>query len=172
MTGNSLIDGIGDFLNISTTCTRYHSRFKILCMKNAGTLFSSRFIIIFMLAGSLTVRTQQAQETISMNSYLEDMPFSMPDISLPSFVDNTYNITEFGASGDGQNLNTDAFEKAIEACHAAGGGKVIVPPGIWLTGPIRFKSNVNLHVEKGALILFSHNHKDYPIIQKIIDTID
>ncbi len=138
-------------------------------MKNTSPLSSYRFLIIFMITGSMAIVRLHAQETVKMNAYPENLPFAMPDIVLPSFSDNAYYITDFGASGDGQTLNTDAFEKAMDACHAAGGGKVIVPQGIWLTGPIRFRSNVNLHVEKGALILFSRDHEDYPIIRNPVN---
>jgi len=61
-------------------------------------------------------------------------------------------------------MNTEAIAKAISACAKAGGGKVVIPAGIWLTGPIQMKSNLNLHVEKGALVIFSPNHQDYPLI--------
>jgi DNA sulfur modification protein DndE len=65
---------------------------------------------------------------------------------------------------DGFTLNTKAFADAIAACVKAGGGTVLVPPGTWLTGPIKLESNVNLHVEKGALVQFSSDIKDFPFI--------
>lgn len=97
--------------------------------------------------------------------YLKSAPFKMPDIALPVFADKTFNIKDFGAVGDGQTLNTAAFAKTIDACVKAGGGKVNVPPGSWLTGPIEMKSNVNLHVERGGLILFTTDFTQYPIIK-------
>ncbi len=138
-------------------------------MKQRYQFIFSRFPIILLITGSLSVTRQHAQETINMNAFLEDIPFSMPDIELPSFPENSFNIVDFGASGDGQTLNTDAFDKAIGACHAAGGGRIVVPAGIWLTGPIRFMSNVNLHLEQNALILFSRDHDDYPVIQNPVN---
>jgi DNA sulfur modification protein DndE len=74
-------------------------------------------------------------------------------------------ITDYGAVGDGKTMNTDAFHKAIEACAAGGGGRVIVPEGTFLTGPIQLMSEVDLHVERGAVVLFSRNHDDYPLIK-------
>ncbi|MEJ2634920.1 MAG: glycoside hydrolase family 28 protein [Calditrichia bacterium] len=88
----------------------------------------------------------------------------MPEIQLPQFPDTTFSITSFGAVGDGHTLNTEAFRKAIEACSRSGGGKVEVPPGVWLTGPIELKSYVNLHISRGALVVFSPDHSNYPII--------
>jgi polygalacturonase len=67
------------------------------------------------------------------------------------------NISDFGAVGDGKTSNTNAFSKAIDK-----GGKVIVPSGKYLTGPIHLKSNMTLHLEKDAVILFSDNFDDYP----------
>ena len=124
----------------------------------------NRFIIltiplVLICSGFLKSRAQQEDEIL---------PFPMPVVEPPSFQDTTFNITDFGAIADGQSLNTQAFKKAIDACHSAGGGIVLVPPGIWLTGPVEFKSNINLHVERGALIIFSRDHSEYPIIQNPI----
>lgn len=87
-----------------------------------------------------------------------------PDIPLPAFPDRKFNIADFGAVGDGKTMNTESFAKAIFACAKANGGRVIIPAGIWLTGPIRLASNINLHVEKGGLVIFSPNRSDYPLI--------
>ncbi|WP_379943004.1 glycoside hydrolase family 28 protein [Mariniflexile aquimaris] len=81
------------------------------------------------------------------------------------FPNNTFNIVDFGAISDGETNNSDAIKKAIEACSEAGGGKVIIPSGKFLTGPIHLKSNINLHLEEGAEVLFSTNAKDYlPVV--------
>ncbi len=108
-----------------------------------------------------------AQENIQweVNSYLENLPFKSFSILLPQFQDKDFNVKDYGAVGDGHTMNTEAFKKAIDECSNAGGGKVIVPPGLWLTGPIELKSNVNFNIERGALILFSPNHNDYPIVK-------
>lgn len=88
-----------------------------------------------------------------------------PEILLPSFPDKQFNIVDYGAVGDGKTMNTDAIAKAISACANAGGGKVVIPAGIWLTGPIQLQSNINLHVARGALVIFSPNRMDYPLIE-------
>jgi polygalacturonase len=97
--------------------------------------------------------------------YTSDLPFTMPEVKLPQFPDVVFDIKSYGAVGDGQTMNTGAFKRAIDACSNAGGGTVVVPPGLWLTGPIELKSNVNFHLKRGALVLFSRNHDDYPIIK-------
>jgi polygalacturonase len=82
-------------------------------------------------------------------------------IKAPTFKNKDYRITDFGASTDSTILSTKAFEKAIQTCAAGGGGRVVVPKGTFLTGAIHLKSNVNLHLEDGAKILFSRNPDDY-----------
>jgi polygalacturonase len=79
----------------------------------------------------------------------------------PHFPPRSFDIRRYGAVGDGTTMNTGAFRAAIEACHAAGGGQVLVPKGEFLTGPIHLLSNVNLHVTGGARILFSQDPADY-----------
>jgi polygalacturonase len=96
--------------------------------------------------------------------YLEGLPFPMGDIREPAFPRRTVSITSYGAAGDGVTMNTDAIQRAIRDCAGAGGGTVDVPPGIWLTGPIRLMSNIRLHVGKGAVVLFSRRFEDYPLI--------
>ena len=85
------------------------------------------------------------------------------EVALPTFADFVYNIVDFGAVGDGITSNTKAFKRAVEACHVTG-GQVLVPDGIWLTGPIELKSGVNLHLSDNALILFDKNPEEYPVI--------
>jgi len=77
-----------------------------------------------------------------------------------------HNILDYGAVADGKTKCTEAFARAIETCAAAhaGGGRVIVPRGTFLTGPIRLKSNINLHVERGALVMFSRDYDDYEMV--------
>jgi polygalacturonase len=79
----------------------------------------------------------------------------------PKFPARIFPLTKFGAAGDGRTDCSEAFAKAISACHDAGGGRVIVPKGDFLTGPIHLKSNVDLHLAKGATIRFSRDPKKY-----------
>ncbi|MFA9557837.1 glycoside hydrolase family 28 protein [Evansella sp. AB-rgal1] len=90
-------------------------------------------------------------------------------VQSPIIPETTFSITDYGAIGDGVHLNTEAFQQTIEACSDKGGGKVIVPPGIWLTGPITLKSKINLHLEFGALVLFTPNFEEYPLIQSTFE---
>jgi len=89
----------------------------------------------------------------------------------------TFDITAFGAVGDGKTMNTLAFARAISACRLAGGGSVIVPPGVFLTGPFALASHMALVVEKGATIQASSRFKDFglpdplPTIQDQLDAL-
>ncbi|MDB5110270.1 MAG: pehX 7 [Mucilaginibacter sp.] len=75
-----------------------------------------------------------------------------------------YNIKNYGAVPDGKTIGTAFIQKAIDDCSINGGGRVLVPAGIYLTGSIRLKSNVELHLETGATIIGSTQHTDYPAI--------
>lgn len=72
-------------------------------------------------------------------------------------------VTDFGAVPDGVTLNHEAFARAIDAVAAQGGGTVVVPAGVWHTGPIRLRSGIRLHLEAGALIRFSREFALYPM---------
>src|ERR1051325_8514303 len=76
-------------------------------------------------------------------------------LAAPKISRATASLPDFGAVGDGTTLNTEAFDKAITALAKKGGGKLVVPAGIWFTGPIKLQSHVELHLERGALIQFS-----------------
>lgn len=84
-------------------------------------------------------------------------------VHAPAFPKREISITHFGAVGDGLTLNTKAFARAVAALADQGGGRLDVPPGIWLTGPIRLRSHINLHLERGALLQFSGDYKLYPL---------
>lgn len=79
----------------------------------------------------------------------------------PRFPDRTYSIVNFGAVADGQTEATEAIRRAIAACVAGGGGRVLVPPGEFLTGPIHLRSGVNLHLAEGAVLRFKTDPESY-----------
>ena len=90
-------------------------------------------------------------------------PPAFPNVALPVIPTNVFNLADYGGSRDGKTLNSAAFEKAFAALAEKGGGKLIVPAGIWLTGPVKLRSHTELHLERGALIQFSRDYKLYPL---------
>jgi polygalacturonase len=80
-------------------------------------------------------------------------------------VASVFNVVDSGAVGDGVTKNTQAIAEAIEAAAAGRGGKVLIPPGTYLTGPITLRSRVELHVEAGATVVFSRDYADYPLVE-------
>ena len=94
-------------------------------------------------------------------------PFELP--VAPVFPNRDFDITNYGAKEGGEDFVTDAIRLAIEDCSNNGGGRVVIPEGHWLTGPIHFKDNVELHVAKGAFVEFSTNFNDYlPVVYGIL----
>jgi polygalacturonase len=92
-------------------------------------------------------------------------PFAMRQPTRPVFPNRIVNIRDHGAVSDGKTPCTAAIARAIEACSKAGGGRVLVPAGTWLTGAVHLKSNIELHLEKHAVLLFSTDPKDYlPVV--------
>jgi polygalacturonase len=94
----------------------------------------------------------------------KNVEFKMPTVAETSFPATSVSIKDFGAIAGGNVKNTEAFKKAIASITQKGGGKVIVPRGIWMTGPIVLQSNINLHLEDGAMIIFSRDFADYPLV--------
>lgn len=87
-------------------------------------------------------------------------------ISEPQFALRDFPITKYGAKLTATPAkNQKAINKAILACSKKGGGRVIVPAGTWQTGPITLKSNVNLHLEQGATLLFAFDTSLFPIVR-------
>jgi polygalacturonase len=95
-------------------------------------------------------------------SQWDDMETLAKSIKQTSFADKNYNILKFGAGTSKNSIqNSKAINTAIIACNKKGGGKVIVPKGIFTTGPITLLSNVNLYLEEGAELHFSTNYAEY-----------
>lgn len=82
-------------------------------------------------------------------------------VQVPQFPAAIFDIREFGAIGDGESDNSNAFATAIQACSDAGGGRVLVSGGDYLTGPIHLRSNINLHIEEGAKVRFVTDPQRY-----------
>ena len=104
--------------------------------------------------------------------YTENLPFKMAEVKAPLIPDAKVSLRDFGAVGTGDVLCTDAFAKAIDQLSKTGGGHLVVPRGVWLTGPIVLKSNIDLHLEAGAVIQFAADEDLYPLIKTSFEGLD
>ena len=107
-----------------------------------------------------------------LHTLYSDLPFNMDEVQLPSIPKYEVKLSDFGAVGDGVTLNTGAFQNAIGVLESMGGGKLIVPDGIWFTGPIGLESHIELHLEDNAIIVFSTDQDLYPIIDTNFEGLD
>ena len=132
-----------------------------------------KHLSIILILSLLGVIPSQAQsKEYKYREVYKNLPFDMPQINAPTFPERNVTLTDFGAVGNGTHLCTEAFAKAIDALSAQGGGHLIVPSGIWFTGPIVLKSNIDLHLEKGAVILFSPDVDLYPLVETVFEGLD
>jgi len=91
-------------------------------------------------------------------------PFSVFAERCDNVGEAVYDIVDYGAVGDGETVNTDAIQKAVDACAAGGGGRVLVPAGVFVSGPVFLRSNVEFHLSSGAVLRGSRNFDDYPLL--------
>lgn len=123
-----------------------------------------QIIFSLMIFGLLLGCKNEPKKQVTQEKDAADL--IIESIIVPEFPDNNFSIMDYGAVADGETDNTQAIKDAIKACVDAGGGKVIIPSGKFLTGPIHLKSNVNLHLEKGAEVLFTKDKKAYlPVVR-------
>jgi DNA sulfur modification protein DndE len=109
---------------------------------------------------------------LAASDFKEKFAFELPKIYTPHFKKDTFNILNYGAVADGLTLNSAAINKAIETCAAGGGGTVLIPGGSFVTGPIIMKSNINLHLDKGALIIYTSDFDQYPLVVSTFEGVD
>lgn len=120
------------------------------------TLFLVVFLSIFFWSFT------KNQSSVPLTEVVVKAPFEMPAIKIPDFSKcKKFSIVEFGAvSGDKVTIS-NAITKTIAKANKIGGGIVVIPMGEWLTGKIHFKSNLNLHLDKGAVLLFFEDTNDH-----------
>jgi polygalacturonase len=129
-----------------------------------------RRILSFVITALVFTVNATAQNPYK--KYTENLPFAMPEVKAPVIPDAKVSLKDYGADPTGQTLCTEAFAKAIDTLYKMGGGHLIVPAGVWVTGPIELKSNIDLHLEHGAVIQFAADENLYPIIDTSFEGLD
>ncbi len=95
------------------------------------------------------------------NKYYQNLPVEIARVEAPQIPSLTISLTDVGGVGDGTTLNTEAFARGISKLQKQGGGRLVVPQGVWLTGPIKLKDNIELHLDKNAIIYFAPDKSLY-----------
>ena len=101
--------------------------------------------------------------TITTSTFSQQ--WKLPVVVEPKFKKDSVNIVKSGAVSDGYTLNTKSINTTIEDLSKKGGGVVVVPAGLWLTGPVVLKNNINLYLASGATLLFTNDQNQYPLIK-------
>lgn len=137
---------------------------KQLKLEDMNLLKSTFTLLVAALLFSCT-NAQPKLQTSKADDLYKGIEFDMPRVQEPVIPANSVLITDFGAQSGGQIHCTQAFADAIDAVSKKGGGRVIIPRGTWLTGPITMKSNIELYTEAGALVVFSTNKDLYAVVE-------
>lgn len=137
-------------------------------IKRSARLAARAVAMALAAAGATAVASDATPQVLAVRheEIAVKAPFPMPPIRVPVFPKRDFPITAFGARAGGAFNNRAAIHKAIDACHRAGGGRVVIPSGEWLTGALRLKSHVDLHLAEGAVLRFSDRSEDcLPAVQ-------
>ena len=108
-----------------------------------------------LIITTITILSVLSAKADDYAKHYQNLPVELKQVVEFTIPKYTISIADFGGVGDGATLNTEAFRKAISALTKKGGGRLVVPQGVWLTGPIALKDNINLHIERNAIVLFS-----------------
>jgi len=113
------------------------------------------------LAFILSISSLSVQAQFSWNN--------LPKAEEPVFRADTFSILNYGARADGHTLNTRSINAAIIECNRKGGGVVLIPAGLWLTGPVEMRSNVNLHLASAAVLMFTTDKSQYRLVEGVYE---
>ncbi len=125
-----------------------------------------------LVCESIAAQNLPIAKYLKPSDFKEKYAFELPKIYTPHFKKDTFSIMNYGAVADGMTLNSAAINKTIEVCAAKGGGVVLIPQGSFVTGPIIMKSNINLHLAKNALVIFSSDFNQYPLVVSSFEGVD
>lgn len=116
---------------------------------------------LYFLSLMLVLMVSSGVKAADYSRYYRDLPVQVKAVEPFALPETESIITDYGAVGDGVTLCTEAIQRAIDELSARGGGRIRFPKGVWLTGPIEMKSNINIHLERNAVIFFSPDKSLY-----------
>ena len=135
-------------------------------MKNLRKITCLSLLLQFSLIAAFAQNLAGRQDGIADSlAFINHFKVKMPIIKTPVFKKDTFDIKNFGAKADGLFLNTKSINDAITTCSSKGGGVVLIKGGLWLSGPIEMRSNVNLHLERDAILLFTPDKSQYKLVE-------
>ncbi len=135
-------------------------------------------IIRLGLLSLITICQVNVAAADDYSKYYTNLPVQLQQVTAPVIPATSVSVKDYGAVGDGVTLCTEAFKKAMNDLVKKGGGHLNVPAGVWLTGPIAFKDNIDLHLDKNAIILFSpdkslfNKDSDGKVLEKCVPAIN
>ena len=132
-------------------------------MKKTVSFLASAIVSGLLLSACTATSPYQTTTQSDIDALCNAASFDMPTVPVPTFPDRTFSVLDFGADNTGKTLTTEALQSAIDACHEAGGGTVVIPSGVYTTGPLSLKSNVRLYTEQNSFISFAPQFDLYPI---------
>ncbi|MFL9829311.1 glycoside hydrolase family 28 protein [Flavobacterium sp. ST-87] len=124
---------------------------------------------VAFILGTIFTFFCNSTNTVAQIAGQSKLPFDMPQVQIPVFEKDTLNVVDFGAIPNTNILCTQSINEAIDRCSKSGGGVVLIPAGLWTTGPIKMKSNVNLHTQNGAFIQFTSDLSQYQLIDSYFE---
>ena len=134
-------------------------------LKLGNILLRYRIAVAIILSCGLFIPGENLKAALPDNGDIEG-------IELPDIPSNEVSIADFGAVSGGETINTKSINDAIVAVANKGGGKVVVPAGIWLSGPIVLRDKIELHLESNAILLFSPDADLYPLVETSFEGLD
>ncbi len=135
------------------------------------TLISLAALALFAGCSSKPLKYQRTCQQ-HIDDIIAAAPFDMPSLRLPVISEQSFSVLDYGADPAGINLSTEAIQHAIDDANNAGGGTVIIPAGVYVTGPIELKSNVRLYTEHNSLVIFSDDFTLYPVVDASFEGLD
>jgi DNA sulfur modification protein DndE len=125
-----------------------------------------------LVADAINNSTEHLKSFLKKSAFSQKYVFELPNVAGTAFKKDTFNIVRYGAKNLVGVLNTGAIQQAIQQANEHGGGVVLIPAGFWISGPLTILSNVNLHLAQGAVLQFSNNPKDYPLVRTNWEGVD